>query len=96
MPRLDLTREALDVDLQLGELPLTDDERSLAIDTWRGRMLNEHVSARVFAANRSEPESGSDRPMQKHSSPVAIGRRPFVTASAWSNRTRCPNRVGAC
>jgi hypothetical protein len=28
---------------------LTQDERTLAVETWRGRMLNEHASSRIFA-----------------------------------------------
>lgn len=50
MPQLNLSREAAEFGFELGEVELTSDERQLAIDTWRGRMLNEHVSARVFAA----------------------------------------------
>ncbi len=35
----------------LGPMPeLTDSERTAAIDTWKGRMVNEHISSRVFAA----------------------------------------------
>lgn len=35
----------------LGDLPaLSDAERAMAARTWRARMVNEHISARVFAA----------------------------------------------
>lgn len=35
----------------LGQLPtLTPEDREKAIDTWRGRMVNETISSRVFAA----------------------------------------------
>lgn len=51
MPTLDLTEEARAIDLKLGEsLDLSPTDRQAAIDTWRARMRNEHVSARVFAA----------------------------------------------
>ncbi len=49
-PMLDL-REAAKARLPdlSGLPPLTDRERALAARTWRGRMVNEHVSAQVFA-----------------------------------------------
>ena len=51
MTYLDLTHEAHALGLTLGDdVLLNDAERQLAIETWRGRMLNEHVSARIFAA----------------------------------------------
>ncbi len=53
MPRLDLTREAAAIALDPAALSpdaLDDHARAVAIETWRGRMLNEHISARVFAA----------------------------------------------
>ena len=51
MARLDLTleAEALDFDLSEAALALTEEERLLAVANWRGRMRNEHVSARIFA-----------------------------------------------
>lgn len=56
-PVLDLRREARSrlpelSDLSdLSDLPaLTDEERAMAARTWRGRMVNEHVSAQVFAS----------------------------------------------
>jgi hypothetical protein len=51
MPLLDLTEEARALALDLPEsMALADHERAAVIATWRGRMKNEHVSARVFAA----------------------------------------------
>ncbi len=48
---LDLQAEAEPLARALGALPpLLDDERAAAIATWRGRMINETISARVFAA----------------------------------------------
>ncbi|MEZ4404570.1 MAG: hypothetical protein R3B06_31405 [Kofleriaceae bacterium] len=47
---LDLRAEAAAADLTLDLASLSADERAAAIATWRGRMVNEHVSARVFAA----------------------------------------------
>jgi len=49
-PILDLRREAKQHLPDLDGLPeLTDEERALAARTWRGRMVNEHLSAQVFA-----------------------------------------------
>ena len=51
--RLDLTGAARRVGFQLtaGELGDLDERaRASAVATWRGRMVNEHVSARVFAS----------------------------------------------
>ncbi len=49
-PILDLRSEAKAHRPNLAGLPtLTDDERLLAARTWRGRMVNEHMSAQVFA-----------------------------------------------
>ncbi len=51
MPTLDLTAEAAAIALDLPELDLlSEPERGAIRLTWQGRMLNEHVSARVFAA----------------------------------------------
>lgn len=51
MPMLDLRRQAAAQPLDLGGAPeLNDRERLAAIATWKGRMVNEHASARVFAA----------------------------------------------
>ncbi len=48
---LDLQAEAEPLARALGALPpLSDDERDAAIATWRGRMINETISAQVFAA----------------------------------------------
>ncbi len=50
MPRLDLTRQAAATGFALpADLGLTDADREAAIATWHGRMVNEHISARVFA-----------------------------------------------
>jgi hypothetical protein len=47
---LDLTAEARVRAVDLPDLPsLTPNERQMAVRTWRGRMVNEHISARVFA-----------------------------------------------
>jgi hypothetical protein len=49
-PVLDLRKEAKAHLPDLTGLPeLSDDERAMAARTWRGRMVNEHVSAQVFA-----------------------------------------------
>ncbi len=49
-PVLDLRREAQRHLPDLSGLPeLSDEERAMAARTWRGRMVNEHVSAQVFA-----------------------------------------------
>jgi len=53
MPVLNLTNEAAKIAIDPASLDLTSlDEsgRQAAIATWRGRMVNEHISARVFAA----------------------------------------------
>lgn len=47
--RLDLRAEAAAAALPLDGTMLSDLERRAAIGTWRGRMVNEHISARVFA-----------------------------------------------
>lgn len=48
---LDLREEGRVGARKLGEMPeLTPGEREAAIATWRGRMVNEHISSRVFAA----------------------------------------------
>ncbi|HUQ06709.1 MAG TPA: ferritin-like domain-containing protein [Kofleriaceae bacterium] len=47
--RLDLRAEAAAAALPLEVATLTAVERDAAIGTWRGRMVNEHISARVFA-----------------------------------------------
>ena len=50
MPMLDLSRSAAEADITLtGYAELSDMDRQRAIGTWHGRMVNEHVSARVFA-----------------------------------------------
>lgn len=50
-PILDLRREALARLPCLGDLPdLDDEERAMAARTWRARMVNEHISAQVFAS----------------------------------------------
>lgn len=49
MPLLDLTQEARQANLTLDVEALTAAERQEAISTWRARMVNEHISARVFA-----------------------------------------------
>lgn len=50
-PLLDLRAAAESHRPDLSTLPaLTDGERRVAIATWRGRMVNEHCSARVWAA----------------------------------------------
>ena len=49
MTMLDMRREAKAQGLTLDRSVLTEAERRDAVATWQGRMLNEHVSARVFA-----------------------------------------------
>lgn len=50
-PLLDLRREAKASAPDLSELPaLSDRERRIAIATWSGRMVNEHLSAQVWAS----------------------------------------------
>ncbi|MCA9548999.1 MAG: ferritin-like domain-containing protein [Myxococcales bacterium] len=50
MARLDLSREAPTYAPALTDVPtLSPMERTVVENTWRGRMLNEHASARVFA-----------------------------------------------
>ncbi len=47
---LDLSREAAAIDLDARDWPeLAPRELALTRATWRGRMVNEHISARVFA-----------------------------------------------
>jgi hypothetical protein len=49
--RLDLTAQARATSLPFTDLDeLEPGERAFAIEDWRGRMVSEHVSARVFAA----------------------------------------------
>jgi hypothetical protein len=49
-PILDLRAEGALNRPALDDLPeLTPDERAMAVRTWRGRMVNEHASAQVFA-----------------------------------------------
>ncbi len=51
MAILDLRRQAAAHPLDLGpDLALDEPARQAAIATWKGRMVNEHISARVFAA----------------------------------------------
>ena len=51
LPVLDLRREAEARRPDLHDLPqLTPAERAMAQRTWRGRMVNEHCSAQVFAS----------------------------------------------
>lgn len=48
---LDLRREGREASLVLDDVSaLSEQDREAAIATWKGRMVNEHVSARVFAA----------------------------------------------
>jgi hypothetical protein len=50
MPLLDLRRQAAEAGLTLpAGWELDDHEKAAALGTWRGRMVNEHISARVFA-----------------------------------------------
>ncbi|MBI4815033.1 MAG: ferritin-like domain-containing protein [Deltaproteobacteria bacterium] len=47
---LDLRREASAAELLIEPPPFRDDrEHQIALSTWRGRMVNEHISASVFA-----------------------------------------------
>jgi hypothetical protein len=46
---LDLRAHARKLDLDLQGIELSEVDRQSAIATWRGRMVNEHISARVFA-----------------------------------------------
>lgn len=59
---LDLRHEARAVRLELPALPDDEALRTAAIATWRGRMVNEHGSARVFEAlaGQLEPAGLSD------------------------------------
>jgi len=51
MVMLDLRKQAQEANITISDItPLNDEERERAIGTWRGRMVNEHISARVFAA----------------------------------------------
>jgi len=50
MPTLDLRSQASEILPYDEDVALSDDDRLRAIATWKGRMVNEHVSARVFAA----------------------------------------------
>lgn len=51
MVMLDLRRQAAEQQIVLSGLgSLTYFDRGTAIETWRGRMVNEHISARVFAS----------------------------------------------
>ena len=50
MATLDLRRQASEAKVALTErTPLTELDRQRAIATWKTRMVNEHISARVFA-----------------------------------------------
>ncbi|MBA3465406.1 MAG: ferritin-like domain-containing protein [Deltaproteobacteria bacterium] len=46
---LDLRAAGRATGVALSGIELADEERASAIEEWRGRMVNEHVSARVFA-----------------------------------------------
>jgi hypothetical protein len=51
MTMLDLRSLAAKTPVTLsGDVPLTEEDRARAIATWKGRMVNEHISARVFAS----------------------------------------------
>ena len=50
MPVLDLRSQASEVLPYGHDVVLSDEDRRRAIATWKGRMVNEHASARVFAA----------------------------------------------
>ncbi len=48
---LDLRDAAARHDIQLPDLPdLSDEARAIAVRTWRGRMVNEHLSAQVWGS----------------------------------------------
>ncbi len=48
---VDLRREAAAGSAEIGPLPELDaPSRAAAVATWKGRMVNEHISSRVFAA----------------------------------------------
>ena len=49
MMMLDMREASKAESLRLDRAALTEAERQSAIATWKGRMLNEHISARVFA-----------------------------------------------
>ena len=49
MTMLDMREAAQEQGLSFDTTLLSDSERETAVATWRGRMVNEHVSARVFA-----------------------------------------------
>lgn len=46
---LDLRAAGRATGVALSGIKLSDEERTAAIEEWRGRMVNEHISARVFA-----------------------------------------------
>ena len=49
MIALDLRAAGRATSVTLVDVELSDEERTAAIAEWRGRMVNEHISARVFA-----------------------------------------------
>lgn len=72
-PTLDLRRQAAADGLELsGSVPLTDQDRHRAIATWKGRMVNEHISARVFASLIPQMMSAGLDPDWQHDVAVMI------------------------
>ncbi|HMV70122.1 MAG TPA: ferritin-like domain-containing protein, partial [Myxococcota bacterium] len=73
----------------LDDLPeLTDDERAMAARTWRGRMVNEHVSAAVFAGLVPQlMRAGVD--------PTAIAEVPLMIGDELRHAEQCAGVVTA-
>lgn len=71
---LDLREEGRSGRAALGPMPeLSEADRAAAIGTWRGRMINEHVSARVFAALLPQLMRGGVAPKWQAKVAQAIG-----------------------
>ena len=70
MAQLDLTYEACAHRIPLPvPLNLSPTERALVENTWRGRMLNEHASARVFAGLLTQLMAAGSHPAVRRRSP---------------------------
>jgi hypothetical protein len=71
---LDLRQEAAELAYRLDDLPdLDEDELAAAQATWRGRMVNEHVSSRVFAALIPQMMRANVRPARQAEVAAMIG-----------------------
>ncbi|MDC0719129.1 ferritin-like domain-containing protein [Nannocystis bainbridge] len=85
MTSLDLRGAADRADLRLGAgalAGLDEFDRQSAILTWRGRMLNEHVSARVFSTLARQLERAGVRGDR----PARVGA---MVAEEWRHADRC-------